>query len=155
MSEEQKRVVPLNDLDFNFMTTEPVWGTPEVSSEIRERLEQHFLEKGKDGKMSVVTKGSLWGLLGSYTRDMRLANLSYVLGEMQYCQKYLDLANDFLQADMIRAFLLSLSRVATVLELSQSKGGFLRKRMGTFTQEKREFREEPKRNKLIGGKNHE
>ena len=157
--QDSKRVVPLTDLDFNFMTTQPVWGDSQVNQDLQARLKGYFAKIDTDGTATgtvgakYIEESSLWGLLGSYTRDMRLANLSYMAGEMQYCQYYLDLANDFLQANMIHAFLTSLSRVATVLELSQSKGGFLRKRMGTFTQEthKTETIDPPKRT-LMGRK---
>jgi hypothetical protein len=71
--------------------------------------------------------------------------------ELTYVTYYLDLAGDFLSSDMIEPFLISLSRAATVLELSQSKKGFLRKRMNTFTQEKFNQELEPAKKKLFGG----
>lgn len=147
--ESIKRVMPRSDLDFNLMTTDAVWGSPYISAELRERLGKEFKEVDKEGNETVTT-ASLWGLLGFYTRDMRLANLSILNGEVNYCQYYLDLANDFLQADMIEPFLISLSRVATVLELSQSKGGFLRRRMNTFSTEHTQLEEGPKKKSLFG-----
>lgn len=154
---QQRRVLPQSELDFNLMTTNAVWGMPEVSQELKERLNKYFSVKDEKTKKQmydkvgrpVVTSQSLWGLLGFYTRDMRLANLNPWLGELQYCQYYLDLANDFLQANLIEPFLISLSRVATILELSQSKGGFLRKKMNTFTQETIK-KDEPPKKSLFG-----
>jgi len=139
-----RRVLPQNELDFNLMTTDAVWGKAEVPQELRERLNKYFESMGEDGKKK-VTPQSLWGLLGFYTRDMRLANLSAWNGELAYCQYFLDLANDFLQANMTEPFIISLSRVATMLELSQSKGGFLRRKMNTFTQENIKSEEPPKK----------
>lgn len=145
---EGKRILPQSELDLHLMTTDSVWGKPEVSQDLREKLYKYFVQV-KDGK-EVITQQSLWGLLGYYTRDMRLANLSVFNGEMAFCQYYLDLAGDFLQADMVEPFLIALSRVATMLELSQSKGGFLRKNMNTLRMENMQGEMEPPKKQLFG-----
>ena len=146
----EKRVLPQSELDFNLMTTDSVWGRSDVSPELRSRLEKYYMQVNDAGE-NVITRESLWGLLGFYTRDMRLANLSIFFGEVAYCQYHLDLANDFLQKDMIQPFLVSLSRAATLLELSQSKSGFLRKSMNTFRTENTQTINEPTKKKLFGG----
>lgn len=155
MGEEEqyshRRAIPQNELDLNMMTTDSVWGKSEVSPELRKRLEQLYIEDDGQGiGTNIVTKESLWGLLGFYTRDMRLANLSEWNGELNFCHYHLDLANDFLQTDQVKPFLICLSRVATRLELSQSKGGFLRKKMNTFTQENVNRLDEPPKKSLFG-----
>lgn len=143
------RSVPQSDIDFNLRVTDTVWGGTEIPEELKEKLEKHFMVLKPDGSKWVRKEG-LWQLLGFYTRDMRLANLSTFNGEITYCQYYLDLANDFLRADFVEPFLISLSRVATILELSQSKGGFLRKRMGTRTEESYHHELEPKKKNFFG-----
>lgn len=155
MTEEDKnnqsslRVVPRSTLDFSLMTTESVWGRAQVPIELKNKLQKYYLEIGK----KEPTKESLWGLLGFYTRDVRLGNLSK-WDELPYCRYLLDLAGDLLQADMIEAFLIALSRVATVLELSQSKGGFLRREMNTFRQAQKFTEEkEPPKKSLFGAQN--
>lgn len=159
MSEDEtkKRILPRNELDFNLMTTEGEWGKDYVNPELKERLNKYFIKKDQDGKPIfdnegnlIGSKKSLWDMLGFYTKDMRLANLSYLNNEMQYCQYYLDLAGDFLQIDMIEPFIICLSRVATILELSQSKGGFLRRRMHTLTSENMQGELEPQKKNLFG-----
>ncbi len=158
MSEQQqKRVLPQSELDFHLMTTDSVWGKADVSHELKVKLEKYFSVKDANGKPLFDEKGnpvvnaeSLWGLLGFYTRDMRLANLSSWNGEVEYCQYYLDLANDFLQAQMCEPFLICLSRVATMLELSQSKGGFLRRQMNTLRTEAMHGEFEPPKKQLFG-----
>lgn len=150
----QVRVLPKSELDLALMTTNSVWGQPEVSPELKTRLNKYFDCKDEDGKEGVSIE-SLWGLLGFYTRDMRLANLSVLNGELAYCQYYLDLANDFLQASMVEPFVICLSRVATILELSQSKGGFLRRKMNTFTQESISGEMEPPKKNLFGARKKE
>lgn len=146
--EKQGRVLPLNDLDLQLMTTDSVWGKAEVPPELKDRLNRIYTSQDEQGQQEQTIE-SLWGLLGFYTRDMRLANLNPLLGEVFYCQYFLDLANDLLQAGMIEPFLISLSRVATILELSQSKNGFLRRKMNTFTQE-RISKDEPPKKQLFG-----
>lgn len=153
-----RRVVPLNDLDMSYMTTNSVWGQSEVSEDLRNKLSK--LEFVKDAKGNVITddegnpmavyKESLWGLLAFYTRDMRLANLSTWNGEVEYCQYHIDLAGDLLQSDMVGSFLIALARAATILELSQSKGGFLRGKQNTFTQENVSREEGPQKKSLFG-----
>lgn len=154
---QQKRVLPQSDLDFGLMVTDSVWGKKEVPAGLQKRLGKLVKALDSKGKQicdkdgnPVVTLDSLWELLGFYTRDMRLANLSTWNGEFQYCQYFLDLAGDLLQAGSLEPFLICLSRVATVLELSQSKGGFLRRRMNTFTQENTPLETEPKKKSLFG-----
>ena len=148
--EESMRAVPQSDLDLNLMITDAVWGKAEVSPELKSRLNQYYSTKDEKGKEKITIQ-SLWGLLGYYTRDMRLANLSKWDGELAYVSYYIDLAGDFLQAGMLEPFLISLSRAATRLELSQSKGGFLRKTMNTFRREDIKGEINPPKKSLFGG----
>ena len=149
-----RRISPQSELDLTLMTTNSLWGMPDVSEELKTRLNKLYRTKTEEGKESAIIE-SLWGLLGYYTRDMRLGNLSTMNGELEYCKYHLDLAGDFLQSNMIEPFLIALSRVATVLELSQSKGGFLRKKQNTFTHEQLSGEIEPPKSKLFGMKKKE
>lgn len=139
------RILPKSDADYNMLMTDTVWGSEYINEELKDKVSQIFAYTDK-GEIK-YDKQELWGLLGFYTRDMRLGNLDNV--EIVYCRYFLDLANDFLQVDMIKPFLVSLSRVATVLEISQSKKGFLRKRMNTISTE-HYMQEEPKKKSLFG-----
>ena len=155
MSEEEEqphlRTVPQTDLDFNLMTTDPVWGSKDINPELQKKLSETV--EGIDAKGNIVyRKSELWGLLNFYTRDIRLGNLRS-WDELPYVQYYLDLAGDLLQSDMIKAFLISLSRAATKIELSQSKNGFLRRRMNTFTKESSHTELDAPKKNLFGGKN--
>lgn len=151
MEEQQppRRVTPQNELDLQMLTINSVWGQPEINDDLKERLNQYVTtgEVDQEGKEK-ITVSSLWGLLGFYTRDMRLANLNFM--ERDYCQFYIDLAGDMLESNMFSPFIICLSRVATVLELSQSKGGFLRKQMNTFTQKSIESKEDVPKKSLFG-----
>lgn len=146
---DDPRVIPRNELDLNMLTTESVWGKSGVSSDLKDRLSQLISsgEVDEEGR-PVIYKKELWGLLSFYTRDVRLANLDRK--EMIYCKYYLDLAGDFLQEEELEPFMISLSRAASTLELSQSKKGFLRKRFGTFTHEQVKNSLEPKKMSIMG-----
>jgi len=151
---DQRRVMPQSELDLHLMMTDGVWGKSEISPELKDKLLKYYLTIDKKTGNQQIESSSLWGLLGFYTRDLRLANLSYINGELKYATYYLDLANDFLHADMIEPFLICLSRVATLLEISQSKGGFLRKQMNTLRMENMQGEIEPPKKSLFGaGKN--
>ena len=128
---QQRRVLPQNELDFYLLTTNSQWG----GSEIKDRLDN---KEGDEENM-------YWNLLAFYSRDLRLANLSVWDGELNYSRYYLDLAKDLLHVGLKKPFSTALGLAATVLETSQSKGGFLRRRMGTVTSEYREEVEPPKR----------
>lgn len=150
MTDELPRQLPQNDLDFNLMTTDSVWGKAEISPELRERLVKYYQEYDDNGQ-PIVTKASMWGLLAFYTRDMRLANLSTFDNELIVCRYYLDLAGDLLSMDMIEPFVVCLSRAATILETSQSKSGFLRRIMNTLRHENLNQTIEPPKKGFFGG----
>lgn len=154
MTDEQNQFIsptPQTDLDLNFMITNSVWGRSEVPKELKDRLSKYYSSVNEKGETKIVSE-SLWGLLGFYTRDMRLGNLSSFDNEIQVCRYMIDLANDLLTVEMIEPFLISLSRSATILETSQSKGGFLRRIMNTLIQKHVTQNLEPPKKSILGGK---
>lgn len=144
-----RRQQPVNELDLALMTTDAVWGRPEVPPELKEILNKFYASKTNDGKEGFTIK-SLWGLLGFYTRDMRLSNINRE--EKLFCSHFIDLAGDCLQENLVRPFIIALSRAATQLELAQSKGGFLRRRLTTLTAEHFTEEKEPPKRSLFGKK---
>lgn len=157
MSEEEttkpnyKRPLPTSELDLNLMLTNTMWGNPELSETIKQKLMRGKIIQSEDGN-AYIEKQELWGLMAFYSRDLRLANLSTFNGEMETVRYHLDLANDFLQCDFVEPFLICLSRVAGILETSQSKGGFLRRQHNTFTTEQKQQNLEPPKKSLWGTK---
>jgi len=163
--------VPYSDLDMTFMVTEPAWGkeiSEELNSKVSEVVSEAYFqclecekpfgegEKcvcGSVNKRLVVDRAPMWGLLSYYTRDLRLGNLGNWNNELSYCHHYLSLAGDLLRVGNVKSFLSALSRVIDRLEISQSKGGFYRKRMGTITREDVSSSNEPTKKPLMGGKN--
>lgn len=139
----------MSDLDLQMQMIEPAYGKGGISLELAQKLAQVGVGYDEKGNPVVEDKGSLWGILGYYTRDIRLGNLDKFAGEYNYVKYYLDLAGDLLQADLIKSFLIALSRAATVIEISQSKGGFLRRRMNTMTSENNYSGLDPKKSNLF------
>lgn len=141
---------PENALDFNMQMLDPLWGKEgKINSELKKKLQQSkFFKDYKTGK-ETETKDELWALLGTYTRDLRLGNLDKE--EILYCEHYLNLAEDMLKEGFVNSFIVSLSRVATRIELSQSKYGFLRRRPNTLETSKTETTLEPKKKGLWNG----
>jgi len=156
--------MPATGLDMEMMLTDARWGDQYISSDLKEKLKKKVFvtiragtkvntpdgEVVLDRDVEVEQDEFLWGQMNYFTRDFRLGNISG--DELKYCDHFCLLAGDLMHDKKPTAFMASLARVATTLELSQSKGGFLRKRLGTFTRE--EFKTElgDKPNILFGGK---
>jgi len=134
VQEPRLKETPKDVLDFNLMVIDSVWGKDSINDDLKDKLASlKNVYQDEQGKV-FVQKESLWGLLGYYTRDFRLSNLD--ASQFHYCVVLTDLAGDFLKCDFVNPFLVCLSRVASVLELSQSRGGFLRNRQSTLTEER-------------------
>lgn len=144
---------PMSDLELNYMITQPVWGD-DVSEDFKNALKEVYLVENQDGTTQEI-ESSLWGILGLYTRDIRLSNLAHniLFDELNFVRYYLNLSADLLAFGYRKASLIALKEAITIIETSQGKGGFLRRRMGTFTSERKEEILEPKRKMLFGGKN--
>ena len=145
---------PQSDLDLNLMLTNPVYGTDAISETIQKKLRKGFLLTDADGKPIVDQEGnhrydvdSMWEKLNFYTRDMRLGNLG--TKEITYCQWYIDFVSDLLQDDMYESAIVALTRAATIIELSQSKNGFLRKQPNTLRTEHIAGELEPERRGIL------
>ena len=153
MEEENNnpRSSPMSELDLAMKNTNPEWGSHEVNQELQKKLTKYYIQKDDQGNERIV-EVRLWDLLHIYSRDLRLGNLSTFNNEVHVCEYMLDLSSDLIQANMPRAFLASVTRVATITEVSQSKGGFLRRLMNTLIQENRTQNIEPPKKTLFGGK---
>lgn len=168
--DKERRRTPYSELDLQYMVTEPAWGreaTKELNSHVSRIKGQAFylcdsckqpysqyLKKcsicGSEDIKLMVDEEKLWGLLSYYTRDLRLGNLQNK--EQTYCLYWLSVAGDCLREGYPKSFLSSLSRVIDILELSQSRQGFYRKRMGTVTSEQFRSELEPKKKNLVTNK---
>lgn len=167
------RRVPNSEIEYNLRLTDPVYGTGEINQHIKDKLEKYFYVRDENGNIMyepvrddagnaivdtagkpvlkpLIDRKNMWERLNFYTRDMRLGNLDRP--EMEYCQWYIDFASDMLQEDYYESFIVSLTRAATIIELSQSKKGFLRKQPNTLTTENKYLEMEPAKKSLLGKK---
>lgn len=152
MSKEEE-FIPENNIELSMAYTNPVWGNDqEINQSFRDRTTKitQYFDKNS-GEVIRTTKEKLWEQLQFFTRDLRLGNLSGA--EIVACKHYLDLAGDFLKEGYIDAFTVALSRVAGMTELSQSRGGFLRKRLNTFTRENKDSFDMPKKSGVFHSAN--
>jgi len=163
---EQRRI-PVSELDFNYMVVDTKWGKDDIPQSLKDLLTKKkakVLPKGvfytdeenntreSDGTIIVTETVEHWGKLGIYTQDMRLGNLSRALGEHKHCQYYTDLAQDLISSGMTKSGSTSLSRTASVLELSQSANGFLRKNMREHIRKETSTINEMPKKSLFGAK---
>ena len=149
---ENKRVVPINTLDYQWMTVETDWGKTEIPESLKRALSKEMkieiLDENGQQKAVVTYEDVAWELLSFYRKEMRLANLTSE--QLNYCQYYIDLAGDCLTYSLRLPFLTSLRYATTVLELSQSRKGFLRRLLNTVRQET-SYKEETEKKKSIFG----
>lgn len=149
---EGNSTMPYDSLEMSYKTIQPAWGV-EASPELREKLNEIKSEAYPDENGNlVVDVASLWGLLSYFSRDLRLGNLS--TAEFKYCKHWLDIAGMCLQENFVTGFLQALKFVISTLELSQSKKGFLRKLLQSFTtisQTTNTSYNDPSKRSLTGG----
>ena len=158
MTEEQiMRQVPRDNLDLNLMLTDTLYGSKTMSEEFRENLVKRFVIIGEDGNPVLDAQGrpvvkiqAGWEMLEFYTRDMRLGFIDQT--QFRICRHYIDLAGDCYQEEYFRAFLTALRRAITIIELSQSYKGNLRKNTNTLRSEQTTRSEPVKKPIMPGGK---
>lgn len=137
------RYIPRSEIEMNLLTTDSEWGRDSVSDDLKDRLKKYYQKPDGD-----IQEESYWGILNYFTRDLRLGNLGSA--ELEEARHYLNLANDLLLQDQIESFIIALERVAGILELSQSKSGFLRKWMQTLRSENVNSEVEPEKKSFFG-----
>jgi len=146
------RDTPASELDLQLMVTNPKWGDWNIPDELKETLGETRTFIDPESGNQFIDLSSLWGLLGYFTRDLRLGNLSKYGGEVEYCKEYIDFAGECLRQGLPGSFMSSLSRTISLIELSQSRGGFLRQQHNTLRNENYQHILEPKKSKLFGKK---
>lgn len=141
---ERRRTVPQSDIDLQMQLVEPNWSR-DVSKSLRDRLSKKL---GVDEDNNLVYS-DLIEMLDMMKRDLRLGNLRN--SEVDKCQLGIDLAMDCLDHGYTEASVLLVGRVASIVDTSQSRKGFLRKLFGTATIRRENIEFEPKKRGLFGG----
>ena len=122
-SEDYVHQVPYDKLEYDYAITETAWGKDtEYSPDVKNRYT-------KTNEKNEV-KRLLQAYQTFFKRDIRLGNLDMI--EMSFCREYIDFAFDCQDEEFLESAIVAHERAVDTLELSQSKGGFLRKNMNTF-----------------------
>jgi hypothetical protein len=115
-----------------------------------------IITNDKDKPVEIDAKESSWGLLSYYNKDLRLGylndNIAKGSNEVDIANYYLNIAGDCLRLGYPKAFETALRRVITLIELSQSRNGNLRKDMITIKQDISQSINKPKKKGILGGK---
>jgi hypothetical protein len=171
-NEQNQRISPLNEIDLTFLTTDPAYGKlqgvpQDYLKQLISNKEVLLAQIEPDGTINLIQDenkkpvtlnefSQKWARLGYLTKDIRLGNVSRFGGDKHVIEYYLDLAGDCLEAGFPTAHISALQRSAVKLEVSQSIGGFFRKRQGTITSENIINELDPKKNKgFFGGRKEE
>jgi hypothetical protein len=161
---QKQQPKPSNDIDLQAMTTFPHISSDYMSDRVRnkfreysyvlESVEEHYVElcpvtgaeipcsrsverpkRDANGEPLIQVTRDNWANMELFTQDFRLGNLS---GRELFVARYnIDLCSDILTAlpaSFNKPALISLERAVSVVETSQSKGGFLRQLFNTFFQ---------------------
>lgn len=167
---------PTSDGEFQYKITVPFWANPEAyplhySNDVRVKYLRDSNgnvvydfprdEKGeplRDAAGELLPKQPIEIAIPNianfevFTQDYRLGNLRG--GEVDFCREYAVFGFDCLDAEIsTETAFIAFGRVVSLLELSQSRGGFFRRNLNT---QRTEFTEtlEPKRTGFLGmGKN--
>jgi len=116
----------------------------------------NVVKNDKDKPVEVDAKESSWGLLSYYSKDLRLGylndNITKGSNEVEIANFYLNIAGDCLRLGYPKSFETALRRVITLIELSQSRNGNLRRDMITIKQDISQSINKPKKKGILGGK---
>lgn len=161
-----QKILPESELELNYFFTNPQWGEDTVNPELQATFKKRIVtavpkgqvfthDDGKeyvsDGTVEKPKDLNLWGNFSFLTRDVRLAN--YDKNDIAYCSYYYDLGGDFLNEGFPEAAAISIRKAATRGEMSQGRGGFLRKMQNTLISlRKEEHTDNTKRSILSGGR---
>ena len=133
---------PSNQIDLQALTTFPHVSSDYMSDRVRNKFRTYKyvyadgeLVKDDKGVPKIELVRDWWASMELFTQDLRLGNLNK--DEAFYVRYNIDLATDILTAlpeSFSKSALISFERATSVVESSQSKGGFLRRMFNTFFQ---------------------
>jgi hypothetical protein len=150
--QQSSRIKPSNDLDFQFMTTEPFISSENMSENIKNKFRKYRVVQNEKGEHVLELAVDSWTTIEMFTQDFRLGNTN--LEEAFYIRFNMDLCSDILSVlphTFNKSAFLLLERAVSVNETSQAKGGFLRRLFNTLLQYSKQTLEEvPQRRNFFG-----
>lgn len=136
MSDGKSGMFPINSLHLQALLTNPEYRN-EIPDDLKimlaEQLTLDVVKSDTGENVQFDYKNNLWAQLHFYTKEFRLGNLTPA--QVNYCMFYGDFGHDLLSSTYKKSFMACVSRMVSTVEMSQSRKGFLRKLLGTFTQQ--------------------
>lgn len=127
---------PSNDVDLFIYTTDPAWCTEDINTDFEQVLRDENGKPVLDREGNPIVVFSFWHSLRFIKRDLRLGNIDPRFDDIEWMENRIQLAQNLI---MLRngAFKhlapMSIIPVIAIIELSQSRKGFLRKNFRTFS----------------------
>lgn len=150
---ENERIIPINEIDANFLNTEPGWQN--LNQAFRDRVTRAIitLEKNIEGKeVGKISYDDMSSVLNMYTRDIRLSNLGEFNGEVAKVTEHFGLAGSLFLSGYADAAIFVMNEGISITEVSQAKKGFLRKISNTIINKMSKLDDEPQKKGIFGNK---
>lgn len=151
-----KRYLPGSDAEFYLHITRPSYADKALNPGLNDRVSNKFNVTDSDGNVvldkktgkPIEVKISKLDFYEIFTQDVRLGNLNDE--EVFFCTEYLDTAYDCLSSELGGGALVIAERAYSVVEVSHSKKGWLRRILATLRMENIHEMYEPKKS-FLGG----
>lgn len=141
IQKEKPMPKPSNEIDMQALTTFPYISSDYLSDRVRNKFrsfdyvydENGEVVKDGEGLPRIQVTRDYWANMELFTQDLRLGNLNK--DEAEAVRYHVDLAEDILTTlpeSFNKPALIALERAISIVETSQSKGGFLRRMFNTF-----------------------
>lgn len=159
IQQQKNKVRPQNTVDLQVMTIEPYISSEYISDRLRNKFRNYVYildEKGnialdEDGNPKIRLVRDMWATIEIFTQDQRLGNLKN--SEVNAITYNLDLCSDILtvlpESFNKPAFIL-LERATSTLEVSSSRGGFVRTLFNTMFQNQSYSEDKPQKRSFFG-----
>ena len=144
-----QQLVPSNDTDLFIYTVDPAWSTEDINTDFEQPLLDENGKQVLDEHGRPVMVFSFWHSLKFLKRDFRLGNLNAKYDDFEWMENRIQLAQNLLMlrdGAFKRLAPMALAPVIAIVELSQSRGGFVRNNFRTFS-----FKSENEEKSAAGG----
>ena len=127
---------PSTDTDLFIYTVDPAWSTESINTDFEQPLLDAAGNPVLDEHRNPVLVFSFWHSLRFIKRDLRLGNIDPKIDAIEWMEMRVQLAQNLLMfrgGAFKRLAPMALAPVIAILELSQSRKGFVRKNFRTFS----------------------
>ena len=131
-----QQLVPSNDADLFIYTVDPAWSTESINTDFEQPLLDASGLPVLDKAGNPILVFSFWHSLNFLKRDFRLGNLNAKYDDFEWMENRVQLAQNLVMlrdGEFKRLAPMALAPVIAIVELSQSRGGFVRNNFRTFS----------------------